>query len=146
MWIAAPCSCTHLQSRAEEQASVPTCNPSTEHPCSALSWEIKAFLCAHPQSIILPAPHFSRSLGILPAPATVLASCRRDAATLPSPSCLDLGSAHPQNPVPSAIHPGTAPMTKEPAWHQLHPCWPRGSWLSPPPGGDPVLGAVAPQD
>ena len=35
---------------------MPTCNPSTEHPCSASSWEIKAFLCAHPQSIILPAP------------------------------------------------------------------------------------------
>lgn len=104
---------------------MPTCNPSTEHPCSASSWEIKAFLCAHPQSIILPAPHFSRSLGILTAPATVLDSCCRDAATLPCPSRLDLGSARPQNPVPiplpSAIHPGTGLVSVEPAWHQLPP-------------------------
>lgn len=101
------------------------CNPNIEHPCLALIWEIKAFLCARPQSIILPAPHFSRSLSILTAPAMVLAFCRGDVAALPRPSRLDLGSPCPQKPhlipVPSDIHPGTAPASVEPAWHQLHP-------------------------
>lgn len=79
---------------------MPMCNPNTGHPCSALIWEIKAFLCARPQSIILPAPHFSRSLSILTAPATVLTFCRSDVAALPRPGRLDLGSPCPQKPHP----------------------------------------------
>lgn len=104
-----------------------------------------------------PAQHrVGKSKPFLPTSQGPLASSRHfrwsspPVTALPSPSRLDLGSAHPQNPVPipvpSVICPSNALVSIEPAWHQLHPCWPRDPWLSAPHGGDPVLGAVVPQD